>query len=180
MRIVPAIFILLTAAGNLRAKCQPYPPMLAKIEVASCQSFTVESTPTLMQWEEGEPFEFQKHGETHRATLLSGEITEVWFVSERVDESLSFNAKPYLHKGMSHLELSGEATTACPSKLPATLSVVAMPLCCDVLPSLGACISPFIRVSVEISPEKWHKMGAFDPSAIVLKPKKSWWGSLWD
>ena len=140
------------------AKCVPYPALIAEVEVASCQSFSVDSSLLVHTWEVVGDSVIHKPGVKHRATLLSGVVRSARFVSREPNQRMTHSFESYLPIGQAHLELSGEAAAVCPSKLPATVTVMADPRCCDILPSQGGCISPFLRVAVESRPSAWYRL----------------------
>lgn len=176
MKIALAFLALSSVACTTSAKCVPYPPLLATVEVHFCQAFSVESSSS--PWSlDGAISPVHEPGQRHRATLLTGEVQDVAFVSEAPGESLRVDVKPFISAGSVHLELPGDPAEVCPDSLPAEVTVVSDLRCCDVVPSSGGCISPFVRVVVEPHAERWHRLG---PYVQRPPPRRSWWSKWWN
>lgn len=145
------VIMLLPVVGY--AKCMSYPPLMAKLEVYYCQPVVLSSS----VYGKGS---FAEHlpGQSHRATLISGEVREVSFVSLHPDEKTDFSGEPYIAIGSGHFELDGEASDVCPKEIPSTIFVTGHLRCCDVVPMQNSCISPLTRVKIENSPSRWHKL----------------------
>lgn len=157
MRLTAAPLLFLGASCAM-GKCIPYPDLMAEVDVETCQSFSVTSSLALSSWEMAGDFPIHKPGQRHVATLISGVVTSTRFVAREPNQRMSHSFDSYIPLGLAHLELDGAASSACPVKLPATITVIANPRCCDVLPSSGECVSPFVRVVVEPEPESWHTL----------------------
>ncbi len=149
------------------AKCIHYPPLMAKVEVYYCQPVVLSSS----VYGKGS---FAEHlpDQVHRATLISGEVKEVSFVSLQPGDSTASPAEPYIALGRGQFELEGEASEVCPRDIPSTVFVTGNLRCCDVVPMQKACISPLTRVKIEPSPSRWHRLKVVrDGSSQETPPK---------
>lgn len=153
MYALRSLLVLIVMPGVGYAKCIPYPPVMAKVEVYYCQPVVLSSS----VYGKGT---FAEHlpDQSHRATLISGEVKEVSFVSLETDDSTGFSGEPYISLGWAQFELEGEAGEVCPRDIPSTVFVTGHPRCCDVVPMQKACISPLTRVKIENTPSRWHSL----------------------
>jgi hypothetical protein len=149
---------LLLLPLGLHAKCIEYPPILATVRVESCQTMNIKSSQSRRRTEGGASYQLHQPGDSFEATVISGLVEKVSYVSLQPDDVSAFPLAPYIPLGPVQLELHGSADTACPSELPATLTVLGDRRCCDTTPHSGACISPFERVKREHDPARWHEL----------------------
>ena len=170
---------LLLAPFASEGRCVSYPDLLVKVQVQYCQEVTIRSSRS--KWElEGpdgkESIEFQKSGEEFTTLLISGDVLESAYVSKAEGDTMPFDAESFISLGQSHLELTADPEQHCPVHVPVEAYFVANRRCCDVVPSGGSCISPFVPVRQESNPEQWFKLG---PYVEAPKERRSWWRKLW-
>ena len=89
---------------------------------------------------------------------------------------MPFKAEPLIAVGRVNLELSVDSEQGCPVYVPIEMHVIANLRCCDLIPSQGECISPFIRVRKEPDPLQWYKLGPYVEDPLDKEP---WWRKLW-
>ena len=170
-------FLLFPFASD--GRCVSDPDLLVRVEVQYCQEITVRSSRSKWGLEGPGGYEtvaFHRPGEEFTALVLSGDVLESAYVSREAGASMPFEAEPFVQLGRAHLELKAGPGQQCPVHVPVEVHFLADRRCCDVIPSGGECISPFVVVREERDPGQWFKLGPYvEPPA----ERKSWWRKLW-
>lgn len=142
MKLCVAIaFLLVSQAAD--ARCVPYAPTLAEVEVKACGAISIPAyTPGSGVDGLG--------SRSFSGTIVFGRVTRrslVWLTSDAVGAIPDHLALP---NGEQFIILDATPEATCPPRLPATISVVAAPRCCES----NICDAPFPTASIEQHPER--------------------------